>query len=217
MKLQKKDIELLEELELEIARNKLGFLLAGKALQVIHVKKLYRASHSTFAGYCADRWGFTDRHARSMIHASEAAKTDPTVSSIRQGNKPKKTKIVEQEISIDQAMEEVEDDDLSELDMATVEFESVYSIIAALKKAIKNITSKNCGKHLSAQGLETCIKNLNEEIKWGSPALDCPHQDAVTGRDGQHKESCACRGTRWLPNNQISQEKRRVFQIDKSK
>lgn len=215
MKLQKKDIELLEELELEIAQNKLGFLLAGKALQIIHAKKLYRASHSTFAAYCSNRWGFTDRHARNMIHATETAKTDPTVSSIRQGNKTKKPKVIEQEISIDQAMAEVEEDDLSELDMATVEFEGVYSIIAALKKAIKNLTSQKCGRHLSAQGIETCIKNLNEEIKWGSPALDCPHQSSTTGLNGEHQEHCACRGTRWLPNNQISQEKRRVFQIDK--
>jgi hypothetical protein len=43
---------------------------AGKALMELRDRRLYRSTHSTFEGYCKDRFGFQRRHPYRLIEAS---------------------------------------------------------------------------------------------------------------------------------------------------
>jgi hypothetical protein len=60
----------LESHESTIERGLKTFVEVGNALSVIREARLYRASHATFEGYCQERWGFTDRHARRFMESA---------------------------------------------------------------------------------------------------------------------------------------------------
>ena len=46
-----------------------AFYQAGKALEELHNRKLYRSTHRTFEEYCKDRFGFERRHPYRLIEA----------------------------------------------------------------------------------------------------------------------------------------------------
>ena len=47
-----------------------AFYQAGKALEELHCRKLYRSTHKTFEEYCKDRFGFERRHSYRLIEAA---------------------------------------------------------------------------------------------------------------------------------------------------
>jgi hypothetical protein len=47
-----------------------AFYQAGKALEELHNRKLYRSTHRTFEEYCKDRFGFERRHPYRLIEAA---------------------------------------------------------------------------------------------------------------------------------------------------
>lgn len=49
------------------------FRAAGKALQEINAKRLYRTHYTTFADYCYERWQISRAYAYRLISASEVA------------------------------------------------------------------------------------------------------------------------------------------------
>ncbi len=59
------------EHEAVIERGLGSFLEVGAALIAIRDGKLYRATHSTFEAYCADRWQLSRPHAYRLIGAAE--------------------------------------------------------------------------------------------------------------------------------------------------
>lgn len=61
---------LLGECEEIIGRDKDAFLRVGDALATIRDRKLYRATHATFAEYCAAVWDLSKRHVNRMIAAT---------------------------------------------------------------------------------------------------------------------------------------------------
>lgn len=63
----------LERLEGVINRGKKTFVAVGNALAEIRSRKLYRASHGTFANYVKDRFGFSPQHAGRICKAAEVA------------------------------------------------------------------------------------------------------------------------------------------------
>lgn len=65
------EVDFLGQLEDTVAAGLHSFIEVGQALMSIRDNRLYRATHSTFEDYCADRWGITDRRARQMIEASQ--------------------------------------------------------------------------------------------------------------------------------------------------
>jgi hypothetical protein len=65
------ETDYLAECEERIERGLSTFVEVGTALAMIRDNRLYRAEHPTFAGYCQERWGFTDRRARQIIEAAE--------------------------------------------------------------------------------------------------------------------------------------------------
>ncbi len=55
------------QLERQVER---AFYNAGKALQQLRDRRLYRSTHKTFEEYCRDRFGFTRRHINYLIAGS---------------------------------------------------------------------------------------------------------------------------------------------------
>ena len=56
---------------------------AGKALQYIKSKKLYKGDYNTYEEYCKKRWGMTPQHANRLISAAkieDKIKSEPTGS-----------------------------------------------------------------------------------------------------------------------------------------
>lgn len=73
----------LQELEKKVEIGIAGFREAGKALEEIKGKKLYKVGYSTFEEYCRDRWKFTPQHANRLIKAAivvEEIKSEPNGS-----------------------------------------------------------------------------------------------------------------------------------------
>lgn len=60
----------LAECEDVISRGMQTFTDVGNALAEVRESRLYRASHGNFDDYCADRWGFTKRHAGRFIQSA---------------------------------------------------------------------------------------------------------------------------------------------------
>ncbi len=48
-----------------------AFYEAGKALQSLRDRRLYRSTHKTFEEYCRDRFGFERRHPYRLIDAAD--------------------------------------------------------------------------------------------------------------------------------------------------
>lgn len=57
--------------EIVIERGLTAFTEAGRAMLAISEQRLYRQTHETFADYCADRWGMSDRHVRRLMLAAD--------------------------------------------------------------------------------------------------------------------------------------------------
>jgi len=73
MKLCKVELSALAECEEIVERGMASFIEVGNALLRIRHERLYRVEFGTFQEYCEARWQMTDRHARRMIEAAEAA------------------------------------------------------------------------------------------------------------------------------------------------
>jgi len=67
----------LVELEVIVERGLAGFVEVGTALLEISDRRLYRASHSTFAEYVSDKWRMTARRAYQLCEAAEVVKLLP--------------------------------------------------------------------------------------------------------------------------------------------
>lgn len=77
------DTASLQECESIIEVGIASFKEAGKALDYIKSKKLYKGAYSTYAEYCKKRWGFTPQHANRLISAAKIEgkiKSEPTGS-----------------------------------------------------------------------------------------------------------------------------------------
>jgi hypothetical protein len=69
------EVASLAEHEAVIERGLNTFVEVGNALLAIRDQREYRAAHSTFEGYCQERWGFTERRARQLMASAEAVGT----------------------------------------------------------------------------------------------------------------------------------------------
>jgi hypothetical protein len=58
------------------------FIEVGTALLSIRDGRLYRATHSTFEGYCRDRWGMTRQHANRLVKSAEVVINLEPIGSI---------------------------------------------------------------------------------------------------------------------------------------
>jgi len=67
----------LAELEPIIQRGMTNFVEVGNALLEISDRRLYRATHSTFQEYVADRWKITARRAYQLCEAAEVVNALP--------------------------------------------------------------------------------------------------------------------------------------------
>lgn len=65
----------LVQLEAVIERGMNTFIEVGNALAAIQERKLYRADHGTFEGYCRAKWGFSRQRAYQLTAAAEAVTT----------------------------------------------------------------------------------------------------------------------------------------------
>ena len=63
--------EALAAQEAIIERGLKSFLEVGNALQKIRSDRLYLLTHTSFAEYCEDRWGFSDSRARQLVAAAK--------------------------------------------------------------------------------------------------------------------------------------------------
>ncbi|WP_436716403.1 hypothetical protein U8335_02325 [Roseiconus lacunae] len=99
----------LERLEAIVHRGKKTFIKVGNALSEIRDRKLYQASHKTFAAYVEDRFGFKRHNAYQLIDAAAAAKNVEHVQQIDNARqaaevakapKEKQTEVVERAAEI---------------------------------------------------------------------------------------------------------------------
>lgn len=60
-------------LEAVVERGMATFVEVGLALTSIRDQRLYRATHATFAAYCLERWGVSDRRVRQLMDAADVA------------------------------------------------------------------------------------------------------------------------------------------------
>lgn len=67
------EAQALADAETTIEQGYAGFLKVGLALANIRDQKLYRATHTTFADYCDQRWHLGKTHAYRLIEAGEVA------------------------------------------------------------------------------------------------------------------------------------------------
>lgn len=71
-----------DRLQLELAADQ-GFYQAGKALAQIRERRLYRSTHTTFALYCQDKFGFSRRKIDYLITAASVVKNLQQTRTIR--------------------------------------------------------------------------------------------------------------------------------------
>lgn len=67
----------LRSLEIVIEEGKQTFIDVGNALAEIKEQELYKLTHSTFADYCKERWGFNKAYANHVIRAAELVSSLP--------------------------------------------------------------------------------------------------------------------------------------------
>lgn len=82
MDLTHEERALLTAYEAIIADGLQSFIEVGDSLLRIRDNRLYRASHLSFATYCKERWGFSDRYARMLIAAAETVDRVESVGTI---------------------------------------------------------------------------------------------------------------------------------------
>ncbi len=63
----------LVELEAIVQKGRSTFLEVGAALVRIHQAQLYKLTHSTWEGYCEQRWGWSRQHAYRLMTAAKVA------------------------------------------------------------------------------------------------------------------------------------------------
>jgi len=83
IELPKPEQDRLNELEDVVERGLATFVDVGRALSEINSARLYRATHSTFAEYAADRFGIGKSHAYRMISAAKVAEAVSPIGDIR--------------------------------------------------------------------------------------------------------------------------------------
>ncbi|WP_052754567.1 hypothetical protein [Calothrix sp. 336/3] len=66
--LSQEELHLRLHLERKVER---AFYEAGKALQSLRDRRLYRSTHKNFEEYCRDRFGFERRHPYRLIDAAD--------------------------------------------------------------------------------------------------------------------------------------------------
>lgn len=72
----------LVELEAIVAKGRETFLEVGMALMRIHQAELYKSTHSTWEGYCQQRWGWSRQHAYRLMLAARVAEEVSPVGDI---------------------------------------------------------------------------------------------------------------------------------------
>ncbi len=70
---------ILTECEATIDRGLQTFVEVGEALALVRDRKLYRAAHRTFEGYCSVRWNLSRSRAYQFIEAAGVADTLSTI------------------------------------------------------------------------------------------------------------------------------------------
>jgi hypothetical protein len=71
--------EQLRECEEIIGKGQQVIAAAGRALEQIRARKLYRPRYRTFAQYCRESLGITDRRARELISEAHVIRTKATL------------------------------------------------------------------------------------------------------------------------------------------
>ena len=71
----------LEACEKIVERGIATFVEVGQALAEIRDSKLYRLDYGTFADYCSQRWGMSDRRARQLMDAASVVEEIGTTGS----------------------------------------------------------------------------------------------------------------------------------------
>lgn len=81
----------LADLEVIVAAHIDSFLIAGRALAIIHDRKLYKETHRDWDSYCKAQWSMSGRSAYRQIGQGRAAEPDATTApSQRSLAKPRK-------------------------------------------------------------------------------------------------------------------------------
>ena len=193
------DVKRLEELERVVERGSKTVLEVAAALAEIRESRLYKASHSSFAEYVEERFGFGRRWAQMLIKRTNA-ELPPAAGSVAEQEGP-----VEGWDVPESSEHPAAPPPRSAIDEAADAFNEVLSSLRLLATRVGTLMEKH-GQFLAGDSIESLLTNLRSEIVWGQPSKSCPHEPF----DSKHWTSCQCRGSMWLPRSQTQEGKARV-------
>jgi hypothetical protein len=195
------DVARLAMLERVVEQGSKTVLEVAAALAEIRESRLYKASHSSFAEYVEERFGFGRRWAQMLIKRTQPAELPPAAGSA-----------AEQEGDVEgwdvpEKVQDVPDSPppRSPIDEASDAFSEVLESMRRLTGQVNALVDDH-GKFLAADSIKSLLTNLRSEIVWGQPSKACPHEPF----DSKHWTSCQCRGSMWLPRSQTQEGKARA-------
>ena len=194
------DVARLAQLESVVERGSRTVLDVAAALAEIREGRLYKATHSSFAEYVEERFGFGRRWAQMLIKRPQPAPAElpPAAGSAADEEGP----VVDGwDVPEEQDVPDSQPPRLS-IDDASDAFSDVLMNLKLLVTRINNLMTSH-GQFLAVGSIESLLTNLRSEISWGQPSKPCPHEPF----DSKHTIKCQCRGTMWLPRSQTREGK----------
>jgi hypothetical protein len=196
------DVARLATLERVVEQGSKTVLEVAAALAEIRENRLYKASHSSFAEYVEERFGFGRRWAQMLIKRTQPAALPPAAGSVAEQEGP-----VVDGWDVPEEQDDVPDSRPPRLaiDVASDAFGDVLATIRLLANRVGALIESH-GKFLAGDSIESLLTNLRSEIVWGQPSKPCPHEPF----DQEHAATCQCRGSMWLPRSQTQEGKARA-------
>lgn len=167
----------LETLEAKVAAAKAAWLDAAAALEEILTKKLYRATHDTFEGYCLERWGMSRSYANRLVQGAKVVEKLPPI-----GGNPAE--------SVIRPLVSLEPDERAEVWREAVELSPAGKPTAKdVREAVKTVVEKAEPKQRSAAATKAlkrieavCGKEIAAAIRDGALQIESAELVAWAGQ-----------------------------------
>ena len=199
------DVARLHKLEAVVERGSKTVLDVAAALAEIRDARLYRGTHSSFADYVEERFGFGRRWADMLIKRTRPELPPAPGSGAVQEDADAFDLPVSADDDASESVGEVGAPP-SQIDQASAAFKAVLSDVKRAKASIMDLVEGSHSVFLSLPTLSALLTNLQSEIVWGQPSMPCPHDPM----DEAHSKTCQCKGAMWLPRSQTQEGKARA-------
>lgn len=193
------DVARLSELEAIVDRGSKTVMDVAVALTEIREQRLYKGSHTTFAEYVEERFGFGKRWANMLIQKTRPELPPAEVAAVQE------EPVEGWELPDESSEQPASHPSRAPIDDATEAFAAVLSDMREFKERVLALATGEHSAFLALPSITALLTNLHSEIVWGQPSQPCPHEPF----DRLHIQSCQCRGVNWLPRHQTQEGKAR--------